>query len=1342
MTSAFSVQVDIDVGLFGTSVLDTLASRLDTVLASLNKINSMGMRGFSESVSAISTKLGSLDAQLDRVARPRTAYVNVRQTGGINADSTASRGTSSSYAFNTLRERNLANMSDVQRSINNLTGVATDGIRRSAQDSAEVFRRALSPSALSQTRAANDVRFSSGGGRSSEFRWGKIADITAAGFAISELTHVIGGLGSMASHVQQEMTNMRLMGFSEAQIAQRRTADLVLSGKTYGSTDSEIGQTRREIGGLIGSENVTDKIIQSAYVLQQMTKAYGTPETLEQVKIHVAQIAETGDIKDKAGNIDSQKFEHQLSRLLAMYAGSGGTLSTQTLAHITRGSQIALNASGMDEETRDALIATTGKRKGDAGADMINNLMAAVSEQDIEKNGRLMGILNRVHPGSIDRSKQTFVIGDPASIHGGTPESISGGIFRPAGLSNNPLERADFLFDSIKKMADITHMQTDHRAATEHEVWELGRQERGPEKWDAIAFAHDQGMRASLKETKDMNKLAADDPSGYLRKMHDPTKALQEFTSKLENVVGEMVVFSHAIDILDFFSAGLQKAAVFFNSNPWAGQAVSAGAMGIMGTAAIAAVAYIGNGIKGILSSILGLGPKGASAARAAASIVPEAAIAGESAIATEGVAAGVTGIVALGSKFLRILPILGKGFLIFEAISYGLSLFSSLLNSPAVKWLLAHTGGTDPTKTSPNGPSSAAEGPSLLGSAFTAGLFAFEVKQAVSMIGWLGKTSLLQATSIGALATAIGSLAIPITAVVGAVYGISKLKSYLDSKTGVGVPAPDWVAKNAPSWLTEMLGGTEQEYLDRLRKKEGKDIPTMTITPEAKSETKSEPSVSDDPNKLPKFNQDNYHTVASPRHRPIVPTHRFNGPLPTRDQFPGSSLHPTAGAMFPPSIGADHPSGALGAFQGHSAIPDLQVQNIYAQNIIGAGGAGPRAQSGAPSAAHGPIEQMISQMSQGSAGASPTTSQSMDNVVDMDPGLNLGKKKAPGSDWVSPVSDMFKIHPTVAHSQPLIPVAAHPQPLIGAKKTPGSDWVMPGSDMFKIHPTTPASLPVSPKKIPGSDWISPHSIHPQAMKVNYTTPLHEGLGPAFAHHPATSSPSFTQGGTFAQKAKNLVPMFMKELGLNRNQAAAVVGNLGYESAGLQPGIQEKNPRYGRGGLGYAQWTGPRRDAFLKFSKDHHLDPKSDQANIDFALSEMKGSHAYAINALKKTHSLAEGVRVFEEKYERASVKNFASRDNYAQQAMAASANSMSGNPQQSAMVANQLAGPRVTQNSFENMPTASHHITLNHTTHLDGEVIAENTMRRMIDSSPAGLSGMTGFDPRMMPLPPGTSIR
>ena len=66
------------------------------------------------------------------------------------------------------------------------------------------------------------------------------------------------------------------------------------------------------------------------------------------------------------------------------------------------------------------------------------------------------------------------------------------------------------------------------------------------------------------------------------------------------------------------------------------------------------------------------------------------------------------------------------------------------------------------------------------------------------------------------------------------------------------------------------------------------------------------------------------------------------------------------------------------------------------------------------------------------------------------------------------------------------------------------------------------------------------------------------------------------RGDLYAQRAPMIMADLKRELGLTHEQAAGLVGNLGYESAGFKA-LQEGRPISGAGGFGYAQWTGPRR---------------------------------------------------------------------------------------------------------------------------------------------------------------------
>ena len=141
----------------------------------------------------------------------------------------------------------------------------------------------------------------------------------------------------------------------------------------------------------------------------------------------------------------------------------------------------------------------------------------------------------------------------------------------------------------------------------------------------------------------------------------------------------------------------------------------------------------------------------------------------------------------------------------------------------------------------------------------------------------------------------------------------------------------------------------------------------------------------------------------------------------------------------------------------------------------------------------------------------------------------------------------------------------------------------------------------------------------------------------------------------FEQKAVIVMQNLLKDFpGFTELDAAAIVGNLGHESGGFAL-LQEINPvGGGQGGYGWAQWTGPRRKAFMNWSNQHNLTPSSDEANYGFLVYELKGPESAAIFATKNASGLYNKVVAFEKKFERAGVKSYASRVNYAQRALAA----------------------------------------------------------------------------------------
>jgi len=129
------------------------------------------------------------------------------------------------------------------------------------------------------------------------------------------------------------------------------------------------------------------------------------------------------------------------------------------------------------------------------------------------------------------------------------------------------------------------------------------------------------------------------------------------------------------------------------------------------------------------------------------------------------------------------------------------------------------------------------------------------------------------------------------------------------------------------------------------------------------------------------------------------------------------------------------------------------------------------------------------------------------------------------------------------------------------------------------------------------------------------------------------------------------------DLNLTKEQASGITGNLQAES-GLQA-VQERNPiGGGRGGFGWAQWTGPRRDAFEAYAKANKLDPKSDEANYGFLMTELKSpEYAKMLAQLRDTKGPdvpQQSARVVESGFERPAVSNAAVRGKYASQFAAA----------------------------------------------------------------------------------------
>jgi hypothetical protein len=141
----------------------------------------------------------------------------------------------------------------------------------------------------------------------------------------------------------------------------------------------------------------------------------------------------------------------------------------------------------------------------------------------------------------------------------------------------------------------------------------------------------------------------------------------------------------------------------------------------------------------------------------------------------------------------------------------------------------------------------------------------------------------------------------------------------------------------------------------------------------------------------------------------------------------------------------------------------------------------------------------------------------------------------------------------------------------------------------------------------------------------------------------------------FRAKVPGLMKRFMADFDCTVEDAAAVFGNAGHESGGFRL-MQELKPTIAgsRGGYGWFQWTGPRRRAFEDYCRRNKLVPSSDEANYKFLWVELHGDEAGALPKLKAAKGLSAKVIAFEQGFERAGVKHYPSRQEYARIAMAA----------------------------------------------------------------------------------------
>jgi hypothetical protein len=144
-----------------------------------------------------------------------------------------------------------------------------------------------------------------------------------------------------------------------------------------------------------------------------------------------------------------------------------------------------------------------------------------------------------------------------------------------------------------------------------------------------------------------------------------------------------------------------------------------------------------------------------------------------------------------------------------------------------------------------------------------------------------------------------------------------------------------------------------------------------------------------------------------------------------------------------------------------------------------------------------------------------------------------------------------------------------------------------------------------------------------------------------------SGSPPSGPYGLFRQKAPVVMRRLIRDVNVSEVQAAAMLGNIGWECGGFKA-LQEVKPKMGGlGGLGWCQWTAARRTSFVNWLRDNGWGENyhDDEANYGYLLYELRGPQRSSLSAVKGTSLVDAATKTFMDIFERPNVK-YAALDN------------------------------------------------------------------------------------------------
>lgn len=202
------------------------------------------------------------------------------------------------------------------------------------------------------------------------------------------------------------------------------------------------------------------------------------------------------------------------------------------------------------------------------------------------------------------------------------------------------------------------------------------------------------------------------------------------------------------------------------------------------------------------------------------------------------------------------------------------------------------------------------------------------------------------------------------------------------------------------------------------------------------------------------------------------------------------------------------------------------------------------------------------------------------------------------------------------------------------------------GQDAAPPTSSAPTAVP-DPNDQSSLGSESPRYRDPMVAQASYTgdtaiPDARSGNGLARATNASYGNPR-----TGPEIATQMVSDLQRDFKISPQIAVGIVGQLAGETSGFTQ-LQELNPTVpgSRGGGGYAQWTGPRRDAFDAFAGDN--DKNSYQVNYQFLRNELANTaEGGVLDKLKGAPDAQTAGRIFTDNFLRPGTPNYAGRANW-----------------------------------------------------------------------------------------------